>query len=116
MEPTNDYIVERPYYPAYFVARLVNTIIGIIEFIIAVRLVLELFGASAASAFVAWVYSVSASLIGPFNGAFASLNLGNGSVLDINAILAMVAYAIIGWILIEVISALFVSTTRTNYR
>lgn len=104
-------VQERPYYsfyPATLASRVVGTIIGIIGFLLAVRIVLELLGASASAPFVAWVYSVTGSLMGPFAGAFPNLSLG-GFVLDISALFAMIGYAIIGalisWVLSLIIRA-----------
>ncbi len=101
--------MEQRYYPAIFVARVINWVIGVIEFVLALRLLLELLGASSASAFVAWIYSVSAALLGPFAGAFPSLYFGGSSVLDVVAILAMIGYAVLGWLLIQLLSFIFVT-------
>ncbi len=99
-------VYERPYYwysyPLTMATRIINTVIGIIGFLLALRIVLLLLGASTAAPFVAWVYSVTGGLMGPFAGAFPNLILG-GFILDISAIFAIIGYAIIGglisWIL-----------------
>ena len=95
------------YYGGSFTARVVNTVVGIIELVLLARIVLELFGANAASPFVAWVYDVSGAFIGPFIGAFPAIYLTSNSVLDIVAILAMIGYAVLGWILIEILGFIF---------
>lgn len=92
---------------SFFVGRLINAIIGVIELILLIRLVLELFGANPGSPFVAWAYSVSGAFIGPFIGAFPGIYLTPSSMLDIVAILAMVAYALLGWLIIELIAFIF---------
>ncbi len=99
--------VNRPYYPGIFVLRLINAIVGIIEAALALRLILELFGANSSSQFVAVVYQITDNLLGPFLGAFPNLSLGYSFVLDITTILAMIAYAIAGWIIIRLLSFLF---------
>jgi hypothetical protein len=105
-----EYIVQQNYYPALFVERVVNAIIGIIELVLALRVILELFGANPGSEFVAWLYTLTAALIGPFTGAFAPLGLGNETVVDVVAILAMIAYAVLGWLISELLSFISVST------
>jgi YGGT family len=95
------------YRPGILVVQLVNTIIGIIEAALLLRIVLELFGASPASSFVAWVYDVTGSLLGPFASAFPNMSLGGGLVLDIVAILGMIAYAILGWVIIQILLFIF---------
>jgi YggT family protein len=101
-------IVQGTYWhPGWFVGRLINGIVGIIEVILLVRLVLELFGANPSSPFVAWAYNLSAVFIGPFAGAFPGIYLTPNSLLDIVAIVAMVGYALIGWLIIELIAFIF---------
>jgi len=101
--------LRRTYFPAIFVARVVNAIIGIIEFALAVRIVLELFGASSSSQFVAWIYSVTAAMIGPFTGAFPGFAMGPASIIDVVAILAMIGYAVIGWVVVRLLMFIFTS-------
>jgi YggT family protein len=95
------------YWPGAFVARVVNTVVGIVELILLVRFVLELLGANAASTFVAWVYSASDALLGPFAGAFPGVYLTPNMVLDVVAIVAMVVYALVGWLIIELLAFVF---------
>lgn len=101
---------ERRYYPGNLAVRLVNVLVGLIELVFALRLLLELLGASAASQFVATVYSISDRLLGPFAGAFQNFSLGGGYVVDVNAIVAMIGYAILGWIVIRILSFILSST------
>ena len=103
-------VLRRSYYPALFVARVVNAIVGVIEVALVARVILELFGANASSPFVAWIYGITAALMGPFAGAFPTLSLGSASVLDIVAILAMIGYAVLGWLIVQLLSLMFVST------
>jgi hypothetical protein len=101
------------YYPGVFVYRLVNGLIGLIDAALALRLVLELFGASASSQFVATVYEITDRLLGPFVGAFPNFSLGSGFVIDVTAILGMIGYAILGWIIIRVFALIFnLASTR----
>lgn len=94
------------YYPGVLAQRVISVVIGVIEAILLVRIVLELLGASAASPFVSWIYNLSGALLGPFSNAFPNLAFGTG-VLDIAAILAIIVYAIIGWVISMLLSAIF---------
>ncbi len=89
--------------------RLVNAIIGIIEALFLVRLGLQLFAANSLSPFVAWLYAVTNGLAGPFAGAFPAFPLGNGSVIDLSIVLAMICYAILGWLIVLLLSFVFSS-------
>ncbi|MCR4281021.1 MAG: YggT family protein [Candidatus Kaiserbacteria bacterium] len=102
-------LIDRGYYPSTFVYRLINGLIGIIESAFALRLVLELFGASPSSQFVGLVYGITDGLIGPFAGAFPNFSLGGGFVINITVILAMIGYAILGWLIIKLLSFIFMS-------
>src|SRR3989338_5842849 len=99
-----DAIYERSYYryyPSAAPATIVNWVVSIIEFLLAVRLLLVLFGASSASEFVAWFYDLTGRLVGPFFGAFPNLSLG-GFVIELSTIFSMIGYAIIGWLIVQI--------------
>jgi hypothetical protein len=93
--------------PAVLAERVINVIVGIIELLLALRLVLELLGASAGAPFVAWIYNASWNLVAPFSGAFPSLSLGGSALIDFSTILAMIAYAILAWIVIKLVFFVF---------
>ena len=100
-------VASRTYYPGTFIFRIINGIIGLIEAALALRLVLELVGANASSQFVATVYGITDRFLGPFVGAFPNISLGGGYEIDVTAILGMIGYAILGWLIIQVLSFIF---------
>jgi hypothetical protein len=87
--------------------RLVNAIIGVIETAFIVRVILQLFGASPSSPFVSWLYGITDGLAAPFAGAFPIWSPGGNSVIDLTIILAMVCYALLGWLIVLLISFVF---------
>jgi hypothetical protein len=91
------------YHPSFLVGRVVYAIIGLIQFMLGLRFVLVFFGANASAEFVAWVYSVTNQLAAPFLGAFPALNLG-GFLVELSIIFAMIGYAIIGWLIMRLVS------------
>jgi hypothetical protein len=76
---------------------VLNLLMGIIGFFIGFRFILELVSANPSTPFVAWIYSVSSSLIYPFNGIISNPKIGFGT-FDIVALIALLAYAIIFYI------------------
>ena len=71
----------------WFVACVVDVFVGL-------RFLLELFGASSRSEFVALVYMISAPLVGPFRGIFP--NAGTGVfVLEPAALVALAIYPLL---------------------
>src|SRR5438046_318140 len=88
-------------------AAVVGFIVGVVDILIAARFLGKLLGASAQSAFVNFVYTVSGPLVNPFQGIF-----GNGgstaNSFETGDLVAIVVYAVIGWglvMLIRIITA-----------
>lgn len=79
--------------------RVVVLIFGIIQILIAARIVLLLLGANGDNGLVSFIYQLSDVFVAPFNGIFKSDALkAGGSVFDIAAVAALV-----GWTLLEAI-------------
>ena len=100
------YALERPYYYWYypsFPGNILSVVFNIIQFLLALRLILVFLGASASAPLVAWFYDVSGRLIAPFSGIFPDISLGF-FVLELSTICAMIGYAIIAWILFRILS------------
>lgn len=84
-----------------------NIIIGLIEFIIGLRILLKLVGASTVAPFVQWVYGTSQPLLTPFAGMLPTTTVpGNGGVLTIefSALFAFLVYAFIGYLIGELLA------------
>jgi|SRR6185436_14584138 len=94
------------YYPELLVYRLVYAVVGIIQSLIAIRFILKLLGASPASQFIAWYYEFTGRLVAPFAGAFPSFSLGVFTI-ETASILAIIAYAIVGWLIIRLFGLIF---------
>jgi YggT family protein len=88
------------------IARIIHIVyflFGILELLLALRVLLRLFGANPANGFANFIYTLS----GPFVALFASL-LGNpalstASVLEITTIVAMIVYGILAWLITRMI-------------
>jgi len=86
-------------------AAVIGFIAGAVDILIAARFLGKLFGASSQSAFVSFIYSVTGPLVAPFQGIF-----GNGgskaNSFETADLVAIAAYAVIGWGLIMLIRIL----------
>jgi len=82
-----------------YLLTLSNTIIGIVEFLISLRILLKLLGARTAAPFVTWVYETTRPLLVPFEGMFPSSTISTGFVLEISALFALIIYAFAGVLL-----------------
>jgi len=83
-------------------AAIVGFVAGAIDILIAARFLGKLLGASAQSAFVSFINTVSGPLVAPFQGIF-----GNGgsktNSFETADLVAIAAYAVIGWGLVMLI-------------
>ncbi len=91
----------------------VNFVFGLIEIIIGFRILLLMLGANPNTPVVSWIYSVSANLLYPFQNIFPSPVLGKGFVLDMSALVGLLIYAVISYLITELIK--FISYTSNNY-
>ena len=88
--------------PADRAIRIVYLVLGIVEFLIAIRVVLKLLAANPNAGFSSFIYGITAPLVAFFQGVFPE-PAANGSVLEISALLAMAVWALVAWIIVRVI-------------
>ena len=88
-------------------AAVVGFIVGAVEIFIAARFLGKLFGASAQSAFVNFIYQVSGVFVTPFTGIFGDTGTKTNT-FETASLVALVVYAVIGWgvvVLIRIVTA-----------
>ena len=96
---------------AYRITQLVYWIFGLIEGLIAIRFVLKALGANPSAGFAQFIYGITGPLVAPFYGLFGN-PATQGSVLELNSIVALVVYALLGWLLAKLVWIL-VGETRS---
>ncbi len=89
---------------AQFVVNIVNFFVGVAEVLLGFRVVLKLLAANAATPFVNWIYDTSEPLLVPFRGMFPSPQLATGSELEFSALFALMIYAFVGYLLVELVA------------
>lgn len=92
---------------------VINFILGVVELLLGLRVILKLFGANPAAPFVNWVYETSSPLIEPFRGMFPHPVLQGGYIVEFSTIFALFIYALIAYLLGELIE--FVQFNATRY-
>lgn len=95
---------------------LLNVFLAAVGIVLSLRFVLKLFGANANNGFVDWVYEMSAVLLEPFRGIFSSRVFENQYVLEFSTLFAMLVYALLGLLIVWLISALTSGVTTTTTR
>ncbi|GBO51519.1 hypothetical protein APA_483 [Pseudanabaena sp. lw0831] len=90
---------------------IVNTIYwlgGIIELLLMLRFVLRLSGANTQNEFARFINNLSAPFIAPFSTLFISpTSDGGANIFDLNIIIAIIAYAILSYLLISLVRFIF---------
>lgn len=85
------------------VASLVSFVFGVIATLVALRIILRLFGANAEHFLVSWVYATSQPLVQPFFGIFNTTASTVGGMFELESLLALVVYAVIGGLLVRLV-------------
>jgi uncharacterized protein YggT (Ycf19 family) len=95
--------------PVHFLNLLINFILNLIEGLLMLRIILKLFGASTRAPFVTWVYETTQPLLGPFLGMFPSPLLTGGFIIEFSSLFALIVYAFVGYLAVELVNTLFKS-------
>ena len=85
------------------VNQIMYTILGILEIVLGLRLVLKLIAANASSGFADFIYGITGPFIAPFTGLVGTPTSG-GTILEITTLIAMAVYALLFWIVLQVIA------------
>ena len=88
---------------------LIYFLFGVLEILLAFRLVLKLTGASIASAFVGLIYGLTGIFILPFEGIFRrgyAQGVETRSILEPSTLVAIVVYAVLAWGIVKLLRIL----------
>jgi uncharacterized protein YggT (Ycf19 family) len=89
----------------YVIRRVVAFLFGILQTLLILRIVLLLLHANPDNNIVDWIYSVTQPFVDPFVGMFQldSVTSAKGSVVDIAAIVALVAWSLIETLIVSLL-------------
>lgn len=97
-------VTEDPYEPRrvrnFKLQQAIYLIFGIIEGLLAIRFVLRLLGANPNAGFASAINAVTRPFMAPFANLFGTPAAG-GNVVELNAIVAIIVYALIAWVLVK---------------
>jgi uncharacterized membrane protein len=86
--------------------QLIWLMIGLLETILALRVIFKLIAVNAANPFAALLYKVTDIFVAPFASLTGAFTFG-GMVLEISSIIAMIVYLLIAWALERIVYVLF---------
>ncbi|HEX7259673.1 MAG TPA: YggT family protein [Candidatus Saccharimonadia bacterium] len=81
---------------------------GLLEGLLAFRLIFKLLGANPASGFVTFIYSVTEPFVAPFYGIFGQVTTTGAetvAVFEPATLIAMLIYALVAWLVVRLIGA-----------
>ena len=100
---------------AYRVMQAVCLVFGVITGLVAIRFILRALGASPNADFAAFVYGITEPLVRPFVGLFGTPQL-DGAVFEPQSVVAIIVYALVGWLLGRLVSILMGETRTARVR
>ncbi len=92
--------------------QLVYLLFGVLEVLLLLRFALKALAANPQADFAAFVYGVTAPFLAPFVGLFGT-PAANGAVLEPHTLVAIVVYALVGWLIARLVW-LLVGETRSG--
>ena len=95
-----------------FLTSLIDWVVSLVEIILGLRIVLVFLGARSQAWFTQWVYETSDQLLRPFAGMFETADVRGGFTLDFTALFALIIYAIVGYLLQELVLTISVRSSK----
>ncbi len=97
------------------IAQIIWLLFGVLEALIGLRVVLKLMAANPANPFANLIYSFTDVFLKPFVGLTVTPE-AQGVVFEIPAIIAIFAYALVGWVVVRLVWLLFYQPTARSIR
>ncbi len=98
---TEDYAAEQRM-RNYRAARVIWTVLGILEILLGLRFLLRLIATNPSNAFATFIYGITGPFVAPFRGLVGTPAVG-GTVFEWTTLIAMAVYWLFFWIVVRVI-------------
>lgn len=85
--------------------QVIYLVFGIIEALIAIRILLKLLAANPDAGFSSFIYGITEPFVSFFQGVFPVAE-SRGSVLELSSVLAIIVYALLAYAIVRVIQIL----------
>ena len=93
---------------------VISLVMGTVETLLLLRVILKLLGANVAAPIVSWTYETTSPLLAPFQGMFPQPTLRGGVIIEFSTLFALLAYSMIGYLLLELINFIDLSIKGRN--
>jgi len=94
------------------IAQGIYVLFGILEGLIAIRILLKLFAANPDAGFTAFVYNITSLFVAPFLAVFPTPAI-HGSVFEFSSLLALIVYALVAWGIVRLVQTFGQRQTTT---
>jgi uncharacterized protein YggT (Ycf19 family) len=101
--------------PARRATEVVYLVFGIIDGLLLIRLLLKLLGANALAGFASFVYGLTDFFMAPFRNLLPAVG-SETSVLETSVVIAIIVYALIGWVVARLIAIMFFRSVTVSRR
>src|SRR6202171_2055121 len=91
-------------------------VFGIIEGLLAIRLVLKLLGANPQAGFTNFIYGLTDVFMAPFRNLLPTVGSSSGAVLETSVVIAIIVYALIAWVIARLIVIIFFRNVPVSHR
>lgn len=95
-----------------YILTLSDIVIGLVEFLLIIRVLLKFLGASTQAPFVRWIYETTTPLLSPFEGMFPASSLTTNFVLEVSTLFALITFALIGMVIETIIHQLTLASRK----
>ena len=103
--------------PARRPMELTYLVFGIIEGLLLIRLVLKLLAANPLAGFSKLIYGLTDVFMAPFRNLLPTVgSSSSGAVLETSVVIAVIVYALIGWVLARLIVIVFFRNVTVSQR
>lgn len=85
-------------------------ILNVLEALLIIRFLLKVLSANSSAGFTSGIYAITDPFVAPFRGIFPT-SAAQGSVVEWNAIIAMIVYALIAYAIVQLLR---ITTTRRH--
>jgi len=85
--------------------RILYTLTTFLQTLIVFRIILKIINADPTNNIVSWIYNITETFIEPFKGIIAEEMLIDRFILELTPILALLFYAILGFVFVELSKA-----------
>lgn len=82
--------------------QLVYWVFGLVEGLIAIRLIFKALGANPSAGFAEFIYGTSAPVVAPFFPLFSNPAYGS-SVLELGSVVALIVCALVAWLIAKLV-------------